>query len=72
MLLWGPQTPINTEQNRNSNRFRKRTIHNRQKRRRDQANFNEFLGAVAALKGLSTKIGNTYSDAGNSLTNAVA
>lgn len=44
MLLWGPQTPINTEQNRNSNRFRKRTIHNRQKRRRDQANFNEFLG----------------------------
>ena len=30
------------------------------------------LGAVGAMKGLSTSIGNTFSGVGNSLTNAVA
>jgi len=30
------------------------------------------LGAVAAMKGLSTKVGNTFNSTGNSLTNAVA
>jgi pilus assembly protein Flp/PilA len=29
------------------------------------------LGAVAAMKGLSNSIGNTFSGVGNSLTNAV-
>lgn len=30
------------------------------------------LGAVAAMKGLSNTIGNTFNGVGNSLTNAVA
>ena len=30
------------------------------------------LGVVAAMKGLSTKVGNTFNSTGNSLTNAVA
>lgn len=30
------------------------------------------LGAVAAMKGLSNSIGNTFNGVGNSLTNAVA
>ena len=30
------------------------------------------LGAVAAMKGLSNAIGNTFNGVGNSLTNAVA
>ena len=30
------------------------------------------LGAVAAMKGLSNNIGNTFNGVGNSLTNAVA
>ncbi|HZL52078.1 MAG TPA: DUF5947 family protein [Terracidiphilus sp.] len=36
---------MNTGQNRTSNRFRKGRNENRQERRRNQANFNEFLEA---------------------------
>lgn len=30
------------------------------------------LGAVAAMKGLSNSVGNTFNSVGNSLTNAIA
>ena len=43
MIPGGAQTPINTSQNRTSNRFRTGRNENRQERRRNQANFNKFL-----------------------------
>src|SRR5580698_2511191 len=44
MILRGSQTPINTAQNAISNRLRTERKQNHQKKRRNQANFNEFLG----------------------------
>jgi hypothetical protein len=44
MIPGGLQTPINTGQNRTSNRFRTGRNDNRQERRRNRANFNKFLG----------------------------
>jgi len=46
MIPGGSQTPINTDKNRTSNRFRTERNENRQERRRNHANFNEFLGEL--------------------------
>ena len=52
MIPGGSQTPINTGQSRISNRFRTGRNENRQERRRNQANFNEFLEVTDWLKSL--------------------
>ena len=64
MIPRASQTPINTGQKRTSNSFRTERNDNHQERRRNQANFNEFLETFLGGKGANQAVAaaqlNTY------------
>src|ERR1035437_1926117 len=62
MIPGGSQTPINTGQNRTSNRFQTGRNENRQERRRNQANLNEFLEAILWNEGRVLPVSSLLTD----------